>query len=120
MMRRHTSLWRGRDVDGTFYENFIEISNVKTTASYYHVLTQCTCGDLYMTRFFFDDASNGVVYHDFHGRDLATTEEAHELGKLIALDLACTEEGAKEVQVRNVAGDQLFCIHVSGLDLLAA
>ena len=57
MIRRHTSLWRGRDVDGT---------NVKQV--FYRKLAPMHLYDL--RRVFFDDASNGVVYHDFKGQIL--------------------------------------------------
>jgi hypothetical protein len=73
-----------------------------------------------MTRFFFDVASRDGVCLDFRGRDFAKAEEAYEMAKLIALDVAFTEEPGNEVQVRNVVGDRLFCVRVGELDLMAA
>jgi hypothetical protein len=81
-------------------------------------------GNYLMTQFFFDIASQETVYHDFQGRNFTKAEEAYELANLIALDLAITEEAekawAKEVHVRNVAGQRLYFVRVSDSDLIAA
>ena len=76
-----------------------------------------------MTRYFFDVANRSYVQYDYRGREFATSEDAHELAELIALDLECIdgdELAGAEVQVRNISGDRLFSVPIREPDLIAA
>ena len=76
-----------------------------------------------MMRYFFDVNDKSSTQYDYSGRFFPNIGEAREMAELIAIDLACTEidqSFAREVQVRDPAGKQLFSVAVRLRDALAA
>ena len=75
-----------------------------------------------MQAYFFDVVTSAGVQHDFHGRRLATLDEAHELAKMITLDLECCDVlwVATDVVVRDVRGARLYSVAVRHPDQIAA
>lgn len=77
-----------------------------------------------MHPYFFDIVAGNSVRLDFHGRKMASPEDAHDLAEMIALDMGCSsgnnEEPATEVVVRDVRGASLYTVGVRYADLIAA
>jgi hypothetical protein len=77
-----------------------------------------------MPAFFFDIVTSKSVEHDFHGRKLATAEDARELAEMIALDMECCSGNsdwiATEVVVRDLAGVSLYSVSVRHPEFIAA
>ena len=75
-----------------------------------------------MNRFFFDVAYKAHIQYDYRGRDFSDPGEVRNFAELLALDMGCTDDQdrATEVQVRNVAGEQLFSVPVPQSNLIAA
>ena len=75
-----------------------------------------------MNRFFFDVAAKTYVQYDYQGREFSDPAEVRSFAELLALDMGCTEDQdrATEVQVRNIAGEQLFSVPIPQSNLIAA
>ena len=76
-----------------------------------------------MSKYFFDRVSSDRAEYDYHGRALATPENARQLAELIALDLEIETDGrwsGWSVDVRNVYGERFFTIPVRGPELAFA
>jgi hypothetical protein len=75
-----------------------------------------------MNRFFFDVARKTYVQYDYRGRELSDPNEARSFAELLALDMGCTDDQdrAVEVQVRNVGGEQLFSVPILQSNVIAA
>jgi hypothetical protein len=77
---------------------------------------------LKMDRFFFDVATKTYVQYDYRGREFSDSDAARGYAELVALDMGCTDDHdrATEVQVRNIAGEQLFSVPIPQSNLIAA
>lgn len=76
-----------------------------------------------MRRYFFDVVGRQRSEYDYHGRDLPTIDNAHQLAELIALDLGMDPEDrwtGWAVNVRSVEGNELFSVPVQSMCLAAA
>ena len=75
-----------------------------------------------MHPYFFDIVTDASIQHDFHGRKLATPDDARELAEMIALDLEFSNGDwiATEVEVRDVNGARLYSVSVRHPDLIAS